>query len=135
MSTNVSSSADFQLANMADDLLSLTLDLCGRKDDKTPRFPRLLYDGYVSQIIAAAVAIQKNIIMANDMRRSEARTKLLPAQAAQSYAGWRTHALEGNCRNLVLKMDGRFDNRLRDAGYELKIKERNVEICPVQSRN
>lgn len=31
MSTNVSSSADFQLANMADDLLALTLDLCGRK--------------------------------------------------------------------------------------------------------
>lgn len=65
MSTNAFSSADFQLANMADDLL----------------------------------------------------------------------ALEGNCRNLVLKMDERFDNRLREAGYELKIEGRSVEICPVQSRN
>lgn len=69
------------------------------------------------------------------MARQVAEGKLLPEQAAQSYAGWRTHALEGNCRNLVLKMDGRFDNRLRDAGYELKIEGRNVEICPVQSRN
>lgn len=91
MSTNAFSSADFQLANMADDLLALTLDLCGRKDDKTPRFPRLLYDGYVSQIISAAVTIQKNIVMANEMRRSEARTKL--QQDAAAHCIWLVHMI------------------------------------------
>ena len=91
MSTNAFSSADFRLANMADDLLALTLDLCGRKDDKTPRFPRLLYDGYVSQIISAAVTIQKNIVMANEMRRSEARTKL--QQDAAAHCIWLVHMI------------------------------------------
>ncbi len=91
MSTNAFSSADFQLANMADDLLALTLDLCGRKNDKTPRFPRLLYDGYVSQIISAAVTIQKNIVMANEMRRSEARTKL--QQDAAAHCIWLVHMI------------------------------------------
>ena len=47
MSTSDKSQAkDFLLGNMADYLLSLTLDLCGRKDSSTPRFPRLLYDSY-----------------------------------------------------------------------------------------
>lgn len=69
------------------------------------------------------------------MARQIEEGKLFPEQAAQSYAGWRTHALEGNCRNLVLKMDERFDNRLREAGYELKIEGRSVEICPAQLRN
>lgn len=91
MYTNAFSSADFRLANMADDLLALTLDLCGRKDDKTPRFPRLLYDGYVSQIISAAVTIQKNIVMANEMRRSEARTKL--QQDAAAHCIWLVHMI------------------------------------------
>ena len=60
MSTSDKSQAkDFLLGNMADDLLSLTLDLCGRKDSSTPRFPRLLYDSYVNQIIQAAILIQK----------------------------------------------------------------------------
>lgn len=76
---------------MADDLLALTLDLCGRKDDKTPRFPRLLYDGCVSQIISAAVTIQKNIVMANEMRRSEARTKL--QQDAAAHCIWLVHMI------------------------------------------
>ena len=60
MSTSDKSQAkDFLLGNMADDLLSLTLDLCRRKDSSTPRFPRLLYDSYVNQIIQAAILIQK----------------------------------------------------------------------------
>ncbi|MGM9622404.1 MAG: four helix bundle protein [Butyricicoccus porcorum] len=113
MSTNVSSSADFQLANMADDLLALTLDLCGRKDDKTPRFPRLLYDGYVSQIIAAAVAIQKNIIMANEMRRSEARIKL--QQDAAAHCIWLVHMIR------IAAENGWISEKQRDRWSKLAV--------------
>lgn len=69
------------------------------------------------------------------MARQITEGKLTPEQAAQSYAGWRTHALEGNCRNLVLKMDERFDARLQEADYKLIIKGRSVKICHEQSRN
>lgn len=76
---------------MADDLLSLTLDLCGRKDSSTPRFPRLLYDSYVNQIIQAAILIQKNIIIANELPRSARRKEL--QQEAASTCIWLTHMI------------------------------------------
>lgn len=91
MSTKGFSSADFLLGNMADDLLALTLEICGRKDDKTPRFPRLLYGSYVSQIIGAAITIQKDIVMANEMRRCEVRTKL--QQEAAAHCVWLAHMI------------------------------------------
>lgn len=92
MSTSDKSQAkDFLLGNMADDLLSLTLDLCGRKDSSTPRFPRLLYDSYVNQIIQAAILIQKNIIIANELPRSARRKEL--QQEAASTCIWLTHMI------------------------------------------
>lgn len=86
-----SQAKDFLLGNMADDLLDLTLNLCGRKDSSTPRFPRLLYDGYVSQIIEASVLIQKNIIIANELPRADKRKSL---QEEASYTCvWLTHMI------------------------------------------
>lgn len=92
MSTLEKSQAkDFLLGNMADDLLSLTLDLCGRKDNSTPRFPRLLYDSYVNQIIQAAILIQKDIIVANELSRSPKRKEL--QREATSTCVWLTHMI------------------------------------------
>lgn len=136
MSTNGFSSADFQLANMADDLLALNpkTAIYHRDVDFLGFTFRLTETGkVVTRLRKDKRKTQKNRVRL--MARQIAEGKLSPEQAAQSYAGWRTHALGGNCRNLVLKMDERFDNRLQEIGYELKIKGRSVEICPVQLRN
>ena len=98
MSTSDKSQAkEFALGNMADDLLDLTLNLCGRKDSSTPRFPRLLYDGYVSQIIEASVLIQKNIIIANELPRSDKRKSL--QEEASSTCVWLLHMIRVAVQN------------------------------------
>lgn len=48
---------DFAIGNMADDLVKLTLELCGKTEEKTPRFPRLFYPSYVTRIIDTALDI------------------------------------------------------------------------------
>ena len=79
------------MGNMADDLLELTLTMCGRDEHKTPRFPALLYNGYVSEIIGAAVTIHKDIIMANEMRLGENRTA--KQQEAAATCVWLNHLI------------------------------------------
>lgn len=59
---------DFAIGNMADDLVKLTLELCGKTEEKTPRFPRLFYPSYVTRIIDTALDIQENIFEANEIR-------------------------------------------------------------------
>lgn len=56
----------FRLANMADELLDLTLTLCGKDEEQNPRFPRLFYSNYVDRIIDTVLDIQENIIIANE---------------------------------------------------------------------
>lgn len=82
---------DFALGNMADDLLELTLTMCGKDEHKTPRFPVLLYNGYVSEIISAAVTIHKDIIMANEMRLGENR--IAKQQEAAATCVWLNHLI------------------------------------------
>lgn len=55
------------MGNLADDLLELTLTMCGKDESKTPRFPRALYTGYVDQLLLAVVNIHKDVITANEM--------------------------------------------------------------------
>lgn len=50
---------EFGLGNMADDLVSLTLELCGKADDRNPRFPRLFYPSFVTRTINTALDIQE----------------------------------------------------------------------------
>lgn len=64
---------EFGLGNMADDLVSLTLELCGKADDRNPRFPRLFYPSFVTRTINTALDIQELIIEANEIRIGEAR--------------------------------------------------------------
>lgn len=54
-----------------------------------------------------------------------------PQAVADAYQGWRAHALQGNTRNLVLKMDERFCTLLNEEGYILDIsKKGKVAIWP-----
>lgn len=58
-------------------------------------------------------------------------------KAAQSYRSWREHAMQGDCRSLVLSMDAHFRKHLLAVGYDLQIvpyKKKNkrkerVTIC------
>lgn len=61
--------------------------------------------------------------------------KITPEMAASSYEGWRAHALRGNCRNMVLAMDKRFNGYLNEIGYELIIYKKRVMICQEQSQS
>lgn len=71
-----SSHKEFVLANMADDLVDLTLQLCGKVEDRTPRFPRLFYGNYVNRLINKACNIQEYIIEANEFPKGEIRKEL-----------------------------------------------------------
>ena len=48
--------------------------------------------------------------------------KIAPEKAAESYRSWREHAMQGDCRKLVLSMDEHFRRHLKTAGFELKIE-------------
>lgn len=77
----------FKLGNMADDLLCLTLDLCGRDDNHNPRFPLMFYPSLVTQIVNVTLEIQQSVILANEeyfgverlnaQKKTAARCKLL----------------------------------------------------------
>lgn len=81
--TGQSSHKDFALGNMADDLVGTTLELCGKADDRTPRFPRLFYPTYVDRIVNTALDVQELIIEANEIRRGEARRTAQQQAAAK----------------------------------------------------
>lgn len=82
---------EFLLAQMVDDLLEITLEMCGKDEKKTLRFPKLFYDGYVSCIITSAVTIQKNVIMANEIARGETRKNMQKEAAANCV--WMNHLI------------------------------------------
>lgn len=61
---------------MADDLVSITLELCGKGEMKTLRFPKAFYSNYVNRIIMTSLDIQKNVFVANSTVRDEYRFEL-----------------------------------------------------------
>ncbi len=64
---------DFALGNMADDLLDVTLELCGKTENKTLRFPKAFYPTYVKRMVDTALDIQEYIFEANEIRVGEKR--------------------------------------------------------------
>ena len=74
---------EFELANMTDDLMTLSLELCGKDENKTPRFPKLFYPNYVNRVINTALDIQEKVIIANETRIGPARTLLQEEAAAK----------------------------------------------------
>ena len=67
------SSKDFAIGNMADDLLNLTLELCGKDGEKRPRFPKVFYRNYVHIMVTTALAIQECVFEANEIAMGEMR--------------------------------------------------------------
>ena len=61
---------------MADDLVNLTIRICGKKEDKAPRFPKNLYDGFVCRIYETALDIHESVFIANETRPGERRADL-----------------------------------------------------------
>ena len=73
---------------MADDLLELTMQLCGKDQQHTPRFPERFYDSYVTAIVNTALAILENVVLANEDReytRAERRRYQSRAEATCVY--------------------------------------------------
>lgn len=64
---------DFKLGNMADDLVNLSIEMCGKADDQNPRFPRLLYPTYVDRLMTTALDIQELLIESNEMPKTQGR--------------------------------------------------------------
>ena len=44
----------FRLGNMCDDLVDLTIEMCGKDEDKCPRFPKWSYATLVDRIMNTA---------------------------------------------------------------------------------
>lgn len=74
---------EFGLGNMADDLVDLTLEMCGKAEDRNPRFPRLFYPSYVDRIINTALDIQELIFEANEIQLGETRRTAQQRAAAK----------------------------------------------------
>lgn len=72
---------DFKLGNMATSLVDYTLDICGKDEDKTTRFPSRLYDSYVSELVRSALSIHKEICCANAVRNDTSRRKVSQEKA------------------------------------------------------
>lgn len=56
----------FRLGNMCDDLVDLTIEMCGKDEDKCPRFPKWSYATLVDRIMITALDIQEQVIEANE---------------------------------------------------------------------
>lgn len=40
---------DFVIGNMATDLVEMTLQICNKQEDKTLRFPKVMYSSYIAE--------------------------------------------------------------------------------------
>lgn len=68
---------------MADDLVDLTIDMCGNAEDSHPRFPRLLYPNYVNRIMNTVLDIQELLFESNEIQRGETRRTAQQQAAAK----------------------------------------------------
>lgn len=62
------SNCDFRLGNMAADLVDYTLELCNKDETGTPRFPKRMYDSYVTCIVNLSLDILKEVFATNAVR-------------------------------------------------------------------
>ena len=103
---------NFLLGDMVDDLVEMSLELCGKGEDRCPRFPRWSYSNLVDRIMNTALDIQELVIEMNEYK------------IAVSYQGWRQHAWKGNTRNMILKMDEYLNGLLEPLGYRMRMQYR-----------
>ena len=62
---------DFRLGNYADDLAGYTLDMCNKNEDGSLRFPKRMYESYVTCIVNLSLDILKEIFATNAIRDDE----------------------------------------------------------------
>lgn len=62
------SNPDFKLGNMASGLVDYTLSICNKDNDNKPRFPKRLYDSYVSKIVTLSIEILEGVFATNTVR-------------------------------------------------------------------
>lgn len=70
------SDKNFILGNMCDDLVSLSLELCGKYEDKCPRFPKWSYPTYVERIMQTTLDIQELVITCNEYHKGNLRLQM-----------------------------------------------------------
>ena len=68
---------DFHVGNMATDLVEVTLQMCSKYEDHPPRFPKRMYDSYVTQIVKLSLDIHQNICEANSIKNSKSKREEL----------------------------------------------------------
>lgn len=69
------SNPDFRLGNMATELVDYTLELCNKNEDGTLRFPKRMYESYVTCIVNLSLDILKEIFATNAIRDDETLRK------------------------------------------------------------
>lgn len=132
---------DFRLGNMATDLVDYTLELCNKNEDGTLRFPKRMYDSYVTHIVNLSLGIDDNGKAVQRLLNSKKRTKkrLIRMMMRQvingdktiddfvnSYQCWRAHVLNGDCYRMVEEWDEKIGKFINMFGYEWKFKGNKV---------
>lgn len=73
---------NFALGNAADELYSYTIGICGRKTDRNPRMPRVLYDTFVDDVVSTCRAVHADIFTANGIALGQTRRDMQKSAAA-----------------------------------------------------
>ena len=68
---------------MCDSLVDLSIELCGKNEDKCPRFPKWSYTSLVERIMNTALDIQEGVIESNEFRLGETRATAQKTAAAK----------------------------------------------------
>lgn len=97
--------------------------------------------GFTYHLTDSGKVVMRLIASKRRSKRRELKKKLamvvsgeLTAESfAESYGGWRAHALTGCCRSLVSAWDEWLQRELGALGYKLLIHDRSVKICQEQS--
>ena len=89
---------DFRIGNLADDLLTATLDLCGKDEAHTPRFPQRFYESLVTRIIDVALDIHENVYLANEDRGLSACDRHECKCRAEAKCVQLNHLIRVSCR-------------------------------------
>ena len=93
MATEQTPKKEFETGLMADDLVDLTLTLCGKDDERNPRFPRNFYASYVTRIVNTALDIQEAVFLANDDRENSWRDRKRYQSRAEAKCVYLNHLI------------------------------------------
>lgn len=110
---------DFLLGLMCDDLVELSVQMCGTKQDKCTRFPKYLYPTYVDRILKTALDIQSNVFIANGCQIGEYRLGLQKDAVAK--CTYLNHLIRISAHNgwISEKQRDRWQSLCTKTGYKI----------------